>query len=212
MCFLPDQVSKYDRRRATVSELRQIPLSIRDEVSATHWVRGRLHAKPQTFQDLQPEFMRQVQSWARHERTVELQEILDLNFLCYDGDGPVPSQIHGYLSTNFRELRKLEKDAAVLRGKARYRWYVPDPRKEGDLERMRLRTLLKEFEAYRASGGQKIRQFRTEAVRAGFKRSYDTQDYRTIVDVAARLPEQVIQEDEKLLMYYDVAAMRLGSA
>jgi len=29
-------------------------------------------------------------------------------------------------------------------------------------------------------------------------------------DEAAKLPEKVIQEDEKLLMYYDVATMRLG--
>ena len=50
----------------------------------------------------------------------------------------------------------------------------------------------------------------TEAVRVGFKHCYDEQDYQTIVDVAAKLPEQVIQEDEKLLMYYDVATMRLG--
>jgi len=53
-------------------------------------------------------------------------------------------------------------------------------------------------------------KFRTEAVRAGFKHCYDEQDYQTIVDVAAKLPEKVIQEDEKLLMYYDVATMRLG--
>ena len=52
--------------------------------------------------------------------------------------------------------------------------------------------------------------FRTEAVRAGFKAAYDGQDYKTIVGVAAKLPENVLQEDEKLLMYYDVASMRLG--
>ncbi len=47
-------------------------------------------------------------------------------------------------------------------------------------------------------------------MRAGFKHCYDEGDYQTIVDVATKLPEQVIQEDEKLLMYYDVATMRLG--
>ena len=47
-------------------------------------------------------------------------------------------------------------------------------------------------------------------MRAGFKAAYEAQDYKTIVSVAAKLPENVLQEDEKLLMYYDVASMRLG--
>ena len=52
--------------------------------------------------------------------------------------------------------------------------------------------------------------FRTEAVRAGFKAAYDARDYDLIVGVADKLPETVLQEDEKLLMYYDVASTRLG--
>ena len=88
----------------------------------------------------------------------------------------------------------------------------PDAKKKGDLEKRRLRILLGEFEEYRRSNRRKTRRFRAEAVRAGFRRCHDTPDYRAIVDVAARLPEQVIQGHEKLLMYYDVAAMRLGSA
>ena len=140
-----------------------------------------------------------------------MKEILRLNFLCYNGSGPVPSQIHSYLSTNFKDLRKLDKEDSRLKAKANNRWYVPDLRREGDLEELRFRTLLKEFEGYRTSASRKIKQFRTEAVRAGFKHCYDRQDYQTIVDVAAKLPEKVIQEDEKLLMYSDVAIMRLVS-
>ncbi len=107
-------------------------------------------------------------------------------------------------------MRSLDKGDPALRAKAADRWYVPDPSKEGDLDKLRVRTLLKEFEDYRSSTSRKLKQFRTEAVRAGFKHCYDEQDYQTIVDVAAKLPEQVIQEDEKLLMYLDVATMRLG--
>ena len=54
------------------------------------------------------------------------------------------------------------------------------------------------------------KMFRTEAVRAGLKAGYDAKDYATIVSVAHTLPESVLQEDEKLLMYYDVASMRVG--
>ena len=211
MYFLPGQVIGYDRKRTSVGDLRQLDLFVSDEASAVRWVRQQLQDKPQSFQDLQPQFMRQIQSWSKHEKTVELKEILELNFICYDGHGPVPSQIHRYLSTNFKALRNLEKEDRALKEKALDRWYVPDPNKEGDLEKLRMRTLLKEFEEYRTSTSRKIKQFRTEAVRAGFKYCYDERDYQTIVDVAAKLPDQVIQEDEKLLMYYDVATMRLGN-
>lgn len=210
MYFLPDQTSEYDGRRITVSELRQLDLFVQDEASATQWVRQQLQDKPQTFQDLQPQFMQQIQAWSMHEKTVELKEILNLNFLFYNGEGPVPSQIHSYLSTNFKVLRNRDKDDEMLKAKALDRWFVPDTRKEGDLERLRKRAMLREFDEYRSSTQRRIRQFRTEAVRVGFKHCYDEQDYRTIVEVARRLPEQVVQEDEKLLMYYDVATMRLG--
>jgi len=210
MYFLSDQVAEYDRKRTSVDELRQLNLFVSDEASATRWVRQQLQSKPQTFQELQPQLMHQLQTWAKHEKTIELKEILALNFLRYDGHGPVPSQIHSYLSTNFKDLRNLSKDDPTLRAKAEDRWYVPDPSKEGDLEKLRLRTLLKEFEDYKASTSRKLKQFRTEAIRAGFKAAYDSGDYKTIVRVAAKLPEAVLQEDEKLLMYYDVASMRLG--
>ena len=209
MHFLQGQVSEYDRKRTTVGELRQLTLFVSDEASATRWIRQQLQTKPQSFQDLQPQFMQQLQSWDKHEKTIELKEILELNFFCYDGYGPVPSQIKSYLSTDFRDMRNIEADNPRLQAKAKDRWYVPNPNKEGDLEKLRLRTLLKEFEEYRTSTSRKIKQFRTEAVRAGFKHCYDQSDYATIVAVAAKLPEKVIQEDEKLLMYYDVATMRL---
>jgi hypothetical protein len=58
----------------------------------------------------------------------------------------VPSQIHSYLSTNFKDLRGLEKDDPRLKAKAKDRWYVPDPSKAQDLEQKREKALLKEFE------------------------------------------------------------------
>lgn len=210
MYFLSTQVSEYDAKRAGVRELGQLTLFVTDEASAIHWVRNQIGNKPQSFQDLQPQFMREMQSWSKHERTVELQEILEQNFLRYDGAGPVPSQIHSYLSSNFKDVRNLKKDAPLLVGRAQDRWYVPDPSKLGDIERLRERALLREFEVYKYSKERKLKLFRTEAVRAGFKAAYEGQDYKTIVSVAAKLPENVLQEDEKLLMYYDVASMRLG--
>lgn len=210
MYFLPTQVAEYDRKRNTAAELRQLSLFVTDEASAIQWVRRELQQKPRSFQDLQPTFMREFQNWAKHEQTVELREILRQNCILYDGSGPVPSQIHSYLSTNFKELRNLAKDDPALIAKAADRWYVPDPSKQIDLEKLREKTLLAEFESYMQAKERKLKLFRTEAVRVGFKAAYEAQDYKTIVSVAAKLPESVLQEDEKLLMYFDVASMRLG--
>ena len=137
MYFLPTQVTEYDRKRTTAAELRQLSLFVIDESSAIQWVRRELQIKPRSFQDLQPAFMRETQNWAKHEQTVDLREILRQNFIHYDGIGPVPSQIHSYLSTNFKDLRNLAKDDPALIAKAADRWYVPDPSKQVDLEKLR---------------------------------------------------------------------------
>jgi DNA modification methylase len=210
MFFLNDQAAEYDRKRLKYSELQQLSLFVVDEASAIQWLRQELSSRPRSFQDLQPAFLKEVQNWARHEQTIELRDILRFNFIHYEGRGPVPSQIHSYLSTNFKELRNLAKDGPALIAKAADRWYVPDPSKQSDLDKLREKSLLSEFETYKTAKERKLKLFRTEAVRAGFKAAYDGQDYKTIVDVAAKLPENVLQEDEKLLMYYDVASMRLG--
>lgn len=88
------------------------------------------------------------------------------------------------------------------------RWYVPDPNKASDLEKIRQKALLREFARYVEARGR-LRQFRTEAVRAGFADAWRRRDFATIVKVAERLPEAVLQEDQELLMYYDNASLRV---
>jgi hypothetical protein len=119
----------------------------------------------------------------------------------------VPGHIHSYLSSNFKGLRNLPKDHPELQLKAKDRWYLPDPNKVGDLEKLRERTLLKEFRIYEGAK-QKLRVIRLEAVRAGFKKAWGERDYATILDVAGKIPETVLQEDPKLLMWYDQALAR----
>jgi hypothetical protein len=87
------------------------------------------------------------------------------------------------------------------------KWRLPDPKKEADLEQVRHRFLIKEFQQY-LNTKSKLKMVRTEALRAGFKESWQKQDYRTIVEMARRIPEAVIEEDQALLMYYDNALMR----
>lgn len=89
-------------------------------------------------------------------------------------------------------------------------WRVPNPKKEADLEQLRNRGLMREFQQY-LEGKGKLKVIRTEALRAGFKDCWQKQDYSTIVQTAKRIPEAAIQEDSALLMYYDNALMRTGS-
>jgi hypothetical protein len=210
MYFLSHQVADFDRKRANVAELKQLALFVTDESSAIRWVRQQLQTKPRRLQDLTPEFTKQLQAWERHEVTIELRDLLEQNFVHYDGDGPVPPQIHQYLSTNFKDLRNLSKTDPALVRRAKGCWYVPDSAKAVDLEKLRHAGLLKEFQAYVESTQKRLKVFRTEAVRSGFKDAYDRRDYDLIVRVAEKLPETVLQEDEQLLMYYDVASTRLG--
>ena len=88
------------------------------------------------------------------------------------------------------------------------RWYIPDVTKEGDVAKLREKKLWKEFEGYLNSKG-KLKLFRSEAIRVGFSRLWKDKNYQAIVDIANRLPEQTIQEDPNLLMYYDISLSRV---
>jgi len=209
MYFLPDQIAEYDRKRMSVREVLQLQLFITDENTAIQWLRQQLLKRAQTSGELKPQFMQEIGGWLKTEKLLELDELLEQNFIKYDGKGPVPEQIHAYLSTNWKELRNLPKDDPTLVAKARDRWYVPDPNKAGDLEKLREKSLLKEFEEYKAAN-KKLKVFRLEAVRAGFKKAWQERDYAVIVAVADKIPNNVLEEDPKLLMWYDQAVTRLG--
>ena len=88
------------------------------------------------------------------------------------------------------------------------RWYIPDVRKEGDVAKLREKKLWKEFEGYLASKG-KLKLFRSEAIRVGFARLWKDKNYQAIVDMAERLPDQTVQEDPNILMYYDISLSRV---
>lgn len=209
MIFLQDQVTEYDKKRLQVSVAPQMEMFVSDERSAIDWLADFLKRRPSTYQDLSTEFMSQLGAgWKKHESKPELSALLEDNFLRYDGTGDVPSQIHSYLSSNHKDLRGMEKDSPALVAKAKDRWYVPDPNKAQDLEKKREKALLKEFETYKAFTGRKIKESRLEVLRAGFRAAWAAKDYKTIIGIANKLPEETLQEDEKLLTLYDLALTR----
>ena len=204
MYFLLNQAAEYDRMRMTVQNVEQLTLVVSDEASARQWLREQLRQKPQTFQDLHPKFIKEIGGWNKAEKPLELATLLEQSFLRYDGKNDVPDQIHSYLSSNWKELRNLAKNDPALVAKAKDRWYLPDPNKAGDLEKLREKSLLKEFEEYKAAK-KKLKVFRIEAVRVGFKTLWEQQDFAALIAVAEKLPNNVLEEDPVLLMYYDQA-------
>jgi len=239
MYFLPEQVSEYDKKRATVEGVGQLSIFVDDERSAINWLRNFLKERPSTTQDINSDFMQQLSaSWKKWEAKPELSTLLDQNFICYDGTGEVPSQIHSYLSTQYKTLRNLPKSDTMLQQQAKNRWYVPDPKKNIDVETLRNKRLLEEFWTYLPPGhvpaallsrraqtlpgmepprpklpkGKKLKELRTEAVRVGFKHCYQQKDYTTILVVAEMIPDSVLNEDEQLQMIYDTAVTRSGAA
>jgi hypothetical protein len=121
---------------------------VSDESSAIEWLRSLLRDKPQTFQDLHPQFLKEIGGWSKNEKALELSTLLEQNFLRFDGRGEVPSQIHSYLSTNWPELRNRPKDDPALVMKARDRcMYLTQQSRH--LEKLREKALLKVFEEYK---------------------------------------------------------------
>ena len=179
MYFLPSQVNKYDKVRATCDvENIQFSLFVYDEKSAIGWLYQELDEKsgdgPQTYAELMPKFIQELKAVDKREKMPELSVILEENFLKDDSG----------------------------------KWYIPDYTKSGDIAKLREKNLLKEFQEYQATKG-KLKVFRSEAIRAGFAKLWKEKDYAAIVAVAERLPEQTIQEDPNLLMYYDISLSRV---
>lgn len=208
MIFLPEQIAEYDKARISSKQLKQLSIFVDDEVSAIEWLRQLLNEKPQSYQDIQPKFINELSGWKKAEERLELFKLLDQNFLKYDGVGPIPPQIHSYLSTNFKEMRNLTKNDPQLLKKAKDRWYVANPEREEDLQKLRDRELLKQFAEYKSHSGRKLKTVRLEAVRCGFKKAWQDRDYTTIIEVAEKIPQVLLQEDQKLLMWFDQAQTR----
>ena len=92
------------------------------------------------------------------------------------------------------------------------KWRVPNANDEKDLEILRNKALLKEFNLCVEQASKpksKIKEVRVEALRAGFKQCYIDKDFKTIILVGDKIPENLLTEDEVLLQYYDIASSRV---
>ena len=179
MYFLPDQVNEYDIARSTC-EIENIQFSL--------FVSDEKSAIGWLYQQLDEKSGDGPQTYA------DLQPKFMRECQAIDKREKMP-ELSTILEENF-----LKDDEG--------RWYIPDLTKSGDIAKLREKNLLKEFQEYLSTKG-KLKVFRSEAIRAGFAKLWKDKDYATIVSVAERLPEETIQEDQNLLMYYDISLGRV---
>ena len=93
------------------------------------------------------------------------------------------------------------------------KWRKPDAEKAADLEILRGRKMMKEFNMYLEQAlkpkAKRMKETRLEVLRYGFKECYKQKDYQTIVTVGDHIQESLLMEDEVLLQYYDIATTRI---
>lgn len=90
-------------------------------------------------------------------------------------------------------------------------WHVPDLEKQIDLEKLKHKSLMKEFNLYKEMSQKpraRIKEVRVEALREGFKQCFKDKDFATILLIGDKIPQNILTEDEVLLQYYDIAQMR----
>ena len=90
-------------------------------------------------------------------------------------------------------------------------WHVPDLEKQIDLEKLKHKSLMKEFNLYKEMSQKpraRIKEVRVEALREGFKQCFKDKDFATIILLGDKIPQNILTEDEVLLQYYDIAQMR----
>ena len=179
MFFTNEQVQEYDKKKLEAPHFIQLSIFVTNEQDSIYWLRNILVRNKKTESELHPLWMKEVASNMRK--------------------GDVLPEMRSILEENFL------KDES---GK----WYVPDPENEADLDKLRNKRLIKLFDGYKEEALKpkgKLKEVRVEALRAGFKQSYQDKDFKTIVTIGDRIPNNLLMEDEVLLQFYDIAISRV---
>ena len=175
MFFTATQAAEYMEKRKSTEGFAPMGIIVSDEANGIEWLKNLLRNSPKTYQEIQPEWMQAINGLRKGDVLPELRDILEENFI-EESDG---------------------------------KWRIADPEKQVDLDKLRFKNLMKEFniyvEAVNKPKAKPIKNARLEAVRAGFKECYKKKDFITIIKVGDMISPNMLQEDEQLLRYYDVA-------
>lgn len=178
MFFTASQALEYEDKKSKTDGIVPMALFVSSEAEGIEWLKRELDT-PQTYADIQPEWMKAMTTTKKGDVLPELMDILKENFI-EDEDG---------------------------------KWRNPDAEKAADLEIIRNRKLMKEFNLYLEQAqkpkAKRMKDTRLEVLRYGFKECYKKKDYQSIVVVGDHIQESLLQEDEVLLQYYDIAVSRI---
>lgn len=182
MIFTSAQLNQYHELKKKHNITGQLSLFvsvIESESDAIQWIKEKLTEKPLKYQDIQPDYRKAYTINRKGEVEVELKDVLEENFI-QEADGS---------------------------------WRIPDMNEQKDRDALRTKALLKIWEDYCAqveSGKvKKLKDVRLEAVKAGFKDCYQKKDFKRIVTIGDKIPENLLTEDETLLNYYDIASNKV---
>lgn len=92
------------------------------------------------------------------------------------------------------------------------KWRLPNMQDDVDKDAMRTKSLLREFKIYSDAAAKpkaKIKEARVEALRTGFKQCYIDKDFHTIVQVGDKIPQNLLEEDDVLLQFYEIALNKI---
>ena len=175
MFFTATQAVEYEEKRKHTEGVVPMGIMVSDEANGIEWLKNLLRNNPKTYQEINPEWMQAINGLRKGDVLPELRDILEENFI-QEPDG---------------------------------KWRIADPEKQADLDKLYMKNLMKEFNIYVEAANKPkakpIKQVRIEAVRAGFRDCYKKKDFATIIKVGDKIPQNLLQEDEQLLRYYDVA-------
>jgi hypothetical protein len=179
MFFTAEQFEEYQTKKANAPQVVQYTLIVTTEAEGIVWLQKELSEKPSTYQEIQPLWIKATTAVRKGDILPELKQILSENFI------QTPEQ----------------------------KWRTPDTNEAKDRETMRNKVLLKEYQSYidevKKPKAKKLKSVRVEALRAGFKNSHKNNDKQTIIELAEKIPQNILMEDEVLLMYYDLAMENL---
>jgi hypothetical protein len=212
MVFLPDQVAEYDKKRMQVRKGAADGNVCRDERSAIDWLTDFLKKRPSTYQESSPR-VHQVNLGpaGRSTRPSRSSRACWKQLPCYVPDGKDGDEVPVADS----QLSLDQPQGPAQSGQVRP---TPESQGQGPLVCARPEQGAGPGEEARegaaegvrdlpSATGRKLKEFRLEVLRAGFK-ARGRQDYATIIAIAQKMPEEALQEDEKLLLWYDQALTR----
>lgn len=178
MYFTASQALEYEEKRAKSDGFVPMALFIGSEADGIEWLKRKLET-PKTYQELQPDWMKDLVAPKKGDVLPGLDVILEENFI--KGDDGKWSKPDPENASHLEQLRgkRMMKEFNIY------------------------------LEAAKKPKAKRMKDTRLEVLRYGFKDCYKQKNYQDIVTVGEHIPESLLMEDEILLQYYDIAVSRV---